>query len=449
MRPAAQSPIDARYAEMFPVLALSEIGRISRLGERRAYPAGARVFSTGEIAPGAFVLLSGQVDIMQRVGDRDAKLIVSHGPGSFMGEISQLSGRPALVDGVAREPVEALVIPPRRLRDLLVEEAELGERIMRALILRRVLLLRSGTGGPVIVGSADNADVLRLEGFLARNGHPHQRLDPETDTCAQALIERFHITSRELPIVLCPTGDMLRNPSEVELARCIGLVASLDPDQVYDVAIVGAGPAGLAAAVYAASEGLSTLVLDCRAYGGQAGASARIENYLGFPTGITGAALMARAYNQAQKFGAEMAIPDEVGRLDVQTNAGCFRLTLANAEQVRSRAVIIASGARYRRLDIPDLAAFEGSSVHYWASPLEAQLCVGQEVALVGAGNSAGQAAVYLADRVAKVWMIVRGPSLSASMSRYLVERITATPNIEILPNTSVIALEGREGILE
>ena len=242
---------------------------------------------------------------------------------------------------------------------------------------------------------------------------------------------------------------MLRNPSEVALARCIGLLVTLEPDRIYDVAIVGAGPAGLAAAVYAASEGLSTLVLDCRAFGGQAGASARIENYLGFPTGITGTALMARAYTQAQKFGAEVAIPDEVRRLDVESGAGCFRLTLANAERVRSRAVIIASGARYRRLDIPDLAAFEGSSVHYWASPLEAQLCVGQEVALVGAGNSAGQAAVYLADRVAKVWMIVRGPSLAARMSRYLVERIMATPNIAILPDTSVATLEGKDGILQ
>jgi thioredoxin reductase (NADPH) len=274
-------------------------------------------------------------------------------------------------------------------------------------------------------------------------------LDPNSDPCARALIERFQVTSRELPLVLCPNGAMLRNPTEVELARCIGMVASLDPDRIYDVAIVGAGPAGLAAAVYAASEGLSTLVLDCRAFGGQAGASARIENYLGFPTGITGAALMARAYNQAQKFGAEMAIPDEVGRLDVQTNAGCFRLTLANAEQVRSRSVVIASGARYRRLGVQNLASFEGSSVHYWASPLEAQLCGGQEVALVGAGNSAGQAAVYLADRVAKVWMIVRSRNLNASMSRYLIERIAASPNIEIMYNTSVSALDGSDGMLQ
>jgi thioredoxin reductase (NADPH) len=320
---------------------------------------------------------------------------------------------------------------------------------MRALILRRVRLLESGAGGPIIVGVANNIDVLRLESFLARNGQPHQRIDPHTDPCAQALIERFQVTSRELPIVLCPNGAMLRNPTEVELARCIGMVASLDPNRVYDVAIVGAGPAGLAAAVYAASEGLSTLVLDCRSFGGQAGASARIENYLGFPTGITGTALMARAYNQAQKFGAEMAIPDEVARLNPRTDEGYSGLALVNGELVRSRSLVIASGARYRRLDVENLASFEGSSVHYWASPLEAQLCSGQEVALVGAGNSAGQAAVYLADRVAKVWMIVRGRSLDESMSRYLVERISATPKIEVMYDTSVSALDGTGGMLQ
>src|SRR6202049_2330326 len=363
----------------------------------------------------------------------------------------QLSDRPSLVDAYAKGAVEAFVVPPRRLRDLMVEEAELGERIMRALILRRVGLLETGAGGPLIVGSADQGGVLRLEGFLARNGHPHQRLDPKTDPCAQTLIERFHIDSRELPIVLCPNGQLLRNPSDVALARCIGLVQPIDPDKIYDVVIVGAGPAGLAASVYAGSEGLSVLALDCRAFGGQAGASARIENYLGFPTGITGLALMARAYNQALKFGVDMAIPDEVASLQGQTaaDAGRFLLTLANKECVRARTVVIASGARYRRLDLENLASFEGSCVHYWASPLEGRLCAGQEVALVGGGNSAGQAAVYLSSQVAKVWLIVRGPSLDANMSRYLVERIAARPNIEVLTQTVVTALEGRDGILE
>ena len=322
---------------------------------------------------------------------------------------------------------------------------------MRALILRRVGLLETGAGGPVIVGRAENGDVLRLEGFLRRNGHPRQRLDPETDPEAKALIDRFHVDAGQLPIVLCPGGQLLRNPSEAELARCIGLVSPIDPDRLYDVVIVGAGPAGLAAAVYAGSEGLSVLVLDCRAFGGQAGASARIENYLGFPTGITGMALMARAYNQAQKFGVEMAIPDEVIGLDALGDAdrGPFALKLSNNERARARAIVIATGARYRRLAVDGLESFEGTSVHYWASPLEAKLCAGQEVALVGAGNSAGQAAVYLASQVSKVWLLVRGTDLSASMSRYLVDRIAGLSNVEVLTQTNVTGLEGRNGMLE
>ncbi len=303
----------------------------------------------------------------------------------------------------------------------------------------------------MIVGRAENGDVLRLEGFLRRNGHPHQRLNPETDPEAKALIDRFHVDTGQLPIVLCPGGQLLRNPSEIELARCIGLVRPIDPNRLYDVAIVGAGPAGLAAAVYAGSEGLSVLVLDCRAFGGQAGASARIENYLGFPTGITGMALMARAYNQAQKFGVEMAIPDEVVGLDAMSDPdkGRFVLKLSNRERVSARSVVIASGARYRRPAVDNLESFESASVHYWASPLEAKLCAGQEVALVGAGNSAGQAAVYLASQVAKVWLLVRGPDLAASMSRYLVDRITGLFNVEVLTQTTVTGLEGREGTLE
>jgi thioredoxin reductase (NADPH) len=356
-----------------------------------------------------------------------------------------------LVDAYALEPVEALVIPPDRLRALLVAEAELGERIMRALILRRVGLLETGAGGPVIVGHAEDGDVLRLEGFLRRNGHPRQRLDPDTDPEAKALIERFHVDPGQLPIVLCPGGQLLRNPSDTELARCIGLVGPIDPNRLYDVVVVGAGPAGLATAVYAGSEGLSVLVLDCRAFGGQAGASARIENYLGFPTGITGLALMARAYNQAQKFGVEMAIPDEVLSLAPasETDGGPFVLRLSENERALARAVVIASGARYRRLPVANLDAFESTSVHYWASPLEAKLCAGQEVALVGAGNSAGQAVVYLASQVAKVSLLVRGQSLEASMSRYLIDRIRGLPNVEVLLDAEVTGLEGHDGMLE
>jgi thioredoxin reductase (NADPH) len=332
-----------------------------------------------------------------------------------------------------------------------VAEAELGERIMRALILRRVGLIEAGIGGPLIIGQADDGNVLRLENFLTRNGHPHQRLDPLSDPAAGTLIERLHIASAHLPIVLCPGGQLLRNPTEFELARCIGLVGALDPNRIHDVVVVGAGPAGLATAVYAASEGLSVLVLDCHAFGGQAGASTRIENYLGFPTGITGMALMARAYTQAQKFGAEMAIPDEAVSLegDGVSGGGPYVVHLLNGERVRARSVVIATGARYRQLEVPNLERFEGACVHYWASPLEGRLCTGQEVALVGGGNSAGQAVVYLASQVAKVWLLVRGRDLRSSMSRYLVDRIEALPNVDIITQAQITGLEGQPGRLE
>src|SRR5438477_545037 len=451
MAAPAQSIIDTRRHQMFPALEAAEIERVRRFGKVRSYGAGEALARVGEVGLGLTIILDGNVDITQHDESGRRTAIVTHRPGGFMGELAQLAGRPALVDAHAKEPVEALIIPPDQLRALLIAEADLGERIMRALILRRVGLLETGAGGPVIVGRAENGDVLRLEGFLRRNGHPRQRLDPETDPEAKALIDRFQVDTGQLPIVLCPGGQLLRNPSEIELARCIGMVGAIDPDRVYDVAIVGGGPAGLATAVYAGSEGLSALVLDCRAFGGQAGASARIENYLGFPTGITGMALMARAYNQAQKFGVEMAIPDEVSSLAAlgDSHAGRFALKLSNDERVSARSVVIASGARYRRLEVANLEAFESTSVHYWASPIEGKLCAGQEVALVGAGNSAGQAAVYLASQVAKVWLLVRGPSLEASMSRYLVDRIAALPNVEVLVQTEVCALEGQGSILE
>jgi thioredoxin reductase (NADPH) len=435
---------------MFPTLEPAEIERVRRFGEVCCYAAGEALTTVGHAARGFTVILSGHVEMTQRGESGKRTLIVTHGPGQFMGELAQLAGRPSLVDGTASEPVKALIIPPDKLRALLIAEAELGERIMRALILRRVGLLQSGAGGPVIVGRSENGDVLRLRGFLRRNGHPHTQLDPETDAEAKALIERFQVDPGQLPIVLCPGGELLRNPSEVELARCIGLVGPIDPEHVYDVAIVGAGPAGLAAAVYAGSEGLSTLVLDCRSFGGQAGASARIENYLGFPTGISGIALMARAYNQAQKFGVELAIPDEVTNLACGKADGApFVLKLINNERAKARAVVIASGARYRQLAVDNLEAFEGASVHYWASPLEGKLCAGQEVALVGAGNSAGQAVVYLASQVKKVWLIVRGGDLSAGMSRYLVDRIEGLTNVEVVTRAQITALEGKDGMLE
>jgi thioredoxin reductase (NADPH) len=450
MRQYGQAIVSTRGDQMFPTLTPAEIARFSRFGEPRSYPEGARIVSAGEVAPGLILIRSGTVEVTQNAGLDRRESIVVHGPGQFQGELAQLSERPSFVDVDTLEAVEALVVPSRRLRDLMVQEAELGERIMRALILRRVGLLEGG-GGSVVIGHAGHGDVLRLQGFLTRNVQPHRVLDSDSDSCAKILIERFDVDPHHLPIVVCPNGKVLRNPSDNELARCIGLVRRIDPDTLYDVAIVGAGPAGLAAAVYAASEGLSAIVLDSRAFGGQAGASARIENYLGFPTGITGMALMARAYNQAQKFGVEMAIPDEVTLLGsgADEEHSRYLLSVGDGEHVQARTVVVASGARYRRLDIANLAQFEGSSVHYWASPIEARLCAGQDVALVGAGNSAGQAAVYLASQVNKVWLLVRGDSLQYSMSRYLVDRIGAQPNIEVQLQTEIAALEGREDALE
>ncbi|SFV30034.1 FAD-dependent oxidoreductase [Hyphomicrobium facile] len=447
----AQSIIEKRREQMFPVLAPQEIDRLRRFGDLKSFNTGDALAEIGKVSAGLAIILDGKVDVTQHDTSGHRVRIVTHGPGSFLGELAQLSGRPSLVDARAHDEVEALIIGPQKLRALLIAEAELGERIMRALILRRVGLLETGGGGPVIVGPADNSDVLRLENFLGRNGHPHLRLDPTTDAEARVLIERFHVNGDTLPIVLCPGGQLLQNPSEVALARCIGLVGPIDATRVYDVAVVGAGPAGMAAAVYAASEGLSVLVLDCRSFGGQAGASSRIENYLGFPTGITGMALMARAYNQAQKFGAEFAIPAQVVGLESSNNPDQrgFILTMKDGERVTARSVVLAGGVRYRHLDVANVDEFEGSGVHYWASPVEGRLCSKQEVVLVGAGNSAGQAVVYLASRAAKVWLLARGGDISASMSQYLVDRIRGLANVEVQTQAEVTRLEGRDGVLD
>jgi len=435
----------------FLTLEPAEIERVRSFGQVRRYGEGEALFRSGETGHGLFVILAGKVDLAWNDESGIRRRFLAYGPGEVIGEMAQLAGRPALVDGYAQGPVEALVIPPDRLRALLIAEAKLGQRIVHALMLRRVSMLEKGIGGPIIIGPAENGDVLRLRGFLSRNSHPSQYLDPRTDPEAIALLERFQVDPGQLPIVLCPGGRLLCNPSETELARCLGLVGSIDPDRNYDVAIVGAGPAGLAAAVYAASEGLSVLLLDCSAFGGQAGASARIENYLGFPAGVTGAALMARAYGQAHKFGVEAAIPAEVIGLQPADGLGQVPvvLKLSHGERVSARSVVIACGARYRRLKVENLEEFEAASVHYWASPLEAKLCAGQEVAVVGGGNSAGQAVVYLAANSAKVWVLVRGPSLASSMSRYLVERIAGLANVEVVTAVEVSGLEGGGGMLE
>src|SRR3982075_3204584 len=438
-----------RLEQTFPELTPQEIARMRRFGEVRDYKDGEMLFETGKPGPGMFVILSGQVGITQRDGLGHVTPVIDQGPGQFLAEIGQLSGRVALVDGHAEGDVETLLIPPERLRALLVAEADLGERIMRALILRRVSLIQGGVGGPVLIGSPGSRDVIRLQGFLTRNGYPNHLRDPFSDRAAADVVARYTPLPQDLPLVVTPDGTVLRNPSESEVARAMGMLRALAKDKVYDVAIVGSGPAGLSTAVYAASEGLAVAVCDTRAFGGQAGASARIENYLGFPTGISGHALTARAFNQAQKFGAEVMIPVEVKSLDCPHQDGGFGLKLDNGEVLRARSVVVASGARYRRPEIESLADFEGRGVWYWASPIEARLCAGHDVVLVGGGNSAGQAAVFLSGHARKVHMVIRGGGLGASMSRYLIERIEATPNIELLFNTEVVALEGTDISLE
>src|ERR1700685_4394351 len=440
--------IDNRNEQMFPKLTPNEIDRLRRFGEVRHYAPGEALFVTGSVAPGMYVLIKGSVRVTSRDTLGPSAPIVEQGPGDFVAEVGQLSGQPAFVDVHAIDDVEALLIPPENLRTLMIEEPELGERIMHALILRRVALIEVGAGGPVLIGAENSPDVIRLQGFLARNAYPHQLLDPAQDQDAAKLVEQYAPNPADLPLAVCPKGSILKNPSETELARELGMVPIDARERTYDVAVVGAGPAGLSTAVYAASEGLSVIVFDARAFGGQAGASARIENYLGFPTGISGQVLTARAYVQAQKFGARMVIPTEVMRLDLTETP--VALQLGDGRSVKASTVVLATGARYRRLNVPNLRDFEGHGVWYWASPIEARLCRNEEIVLVGGGNSAGQAAVFLRSFAKNIWMLVRGSSLAESMSHYLIDRIKAIDNIEVLTRTEIVALDGsREKQLE
>jgi thioredoxin reductase (NADPH) len=440
--------IDNRNEQMFPKLTPNEIDRLHRFGEVRHYAPGEALFVTGSVAPGMYVLIKGSVRVTRRDPLGNSAPITEQGPGDFVADVGQLSGQPAFVDVHAIDDLEALLIPPENLRTLMIEEPELGERIMHALILRRVALIEAGTGGPVLIGAENSPDVIRLQGFLARNAYPHQLLDPAQDQDAAKLVEQYARNPSDLPLAVCPKGTILKNPNEIELARALGMVPIDERDRTYDVAVVGAGPAGLSTAVYAASEGFSVIVFDTRAFGGQAGASARIENYLGFPAGISGQALTGRAYVQAQKFGARVMIPSEVVRLDpMETPLG---LHLSDGRRVKASTVVVATGARYRRLNVPNLDDFEGRGVWYWASPIEARLCRDDDIVLVGGGNSAGQAAVFLRSFAKKIWMLVRGPSLAENMSQYLIDRIKAIGNIEVLTQTEIVALYGsREKQLE
>lgn len=438
------APLSDRADQMFPALTSEQIERIAPLGEKLRWDDGALMFEQGQTGPGLYIVLSGWVRITNRDALGDEHLVVEQGPGQFLAEVGQLSGKPALVDGRAKGPVEAILLTPEALRQLLVVDAAVGEMVMRALILRRVALIESGGGGPILVGAASLPDLVRLETFCARNGVPKTVLDPETDEDARTVIDRLGVSADDLPLAICPNGEVLRNPTDRALAHCLGLDA-IDTDKLFDVAIVGAGPAGLAAAVYAASEGLEVVVLDQRAYGGQAGASARIENYLGFPTGISGQALAGRAYGQAQKFGAQIAIPVTVEKLDCSRSTPS--LVLGDGRRVRARSVVVASGAAYRRPSVQGLQRYEGRGVSYWASPIEARLVKGQEIALVGGGNSAGQAAVFLASHCNLVNIVVRRP-LTETMSAYLVERIAALPNVTVHVGSEISELHGdRDGL--
>ena len=439
---------DTRHAQRFPVLepAAVETARRFVSNPPRRFEPGQIVFALGEMGSPVWLVLEGSIAVVRRDGLGHEQEIVTHRPGQFSGEVSQLAGRASLAEGRAgADGCTAAPLDAAHLRALMIGSAEVGEVIMRALILRRVGLIEGGAAGSIMVGRPEDPNLLRLQGFLTRNGYPNTLLDADSDAEGRAIVERLGVAPDELPLMICPNGTVLKRPTETEAALCLGMTPELDPAKVYDVAVVGAGPAGLATAVYAASEGLSVLVLDQRAIGGQAGASSRIENYLGFPTGISGQALAGRAYNQALKFGAELAIPLEVARLDCAADGPGTppRLELSNGQIVQARTVVVASGARYRRPDIENLAPFEGSGVSYWASPVEAKLCAGEEVALVGGGNSAGQAVVFLASKVKALNLVVRGAGLEASMSRYLIDRIAALPNVRIHTHTEITALEG------
>jgi thioredoxin reductase (NADPH) len=441
--PPPKIDVEARRHQIFPELTTAELRRLERFGSRCCWADGTQIFAAGRNAPGMLVVIKGFIVVSRYDGMGNSSVIIKHGPGQFSGEVAQLSGRPALVNGHAEGEVEALVIDAESLRALVVAEAELGERIMRALILRRVGLIDTKSSGVSLVGPADNAAMFRLQSFLSANGHPHTIHLPASDPEAIKLAEMYQPGAGDWPLVVCPDGSVKKNPSIAELGRCLGMLPELDSDTVYDVLVVGAGPAGLATAVYAASEGLSVLVLEQCAYGGQAGASARIENYLGFPTGVSGRALAGRAFVQAQKFGAEVAIPSVAAKLLCDRHP--LRLSVGEGQQLQAHAVVLACGARYRQLVLDDVKQYEGRGIYYWASPIEAKLCKCEEVILVGGGNSAGQAAVFLSGSAAKVHMFIRGEGLAATMSSYLIERIAATPNIVLHTRSEIVGMEGDE----
>jgi thioredoxin reductase (NADPH) len=433
-----------RAAQMFPQLTPAQIERISSVGRRREVQSGEVLFDVGDQNTCFFVVLCGAIDIVRPIGDREEPVTVHH-PREFTGEINMLSARRSLVR--ARTAGDGAVIAVDRddLRMLVQRDSELSEILLRAFILRRVALMTQDRNDMVLLGSRHSGTTQNIREFLSRNGQPFTYQDVETDPNVQVLLDRFHIGVDDVPVIVCQGGHVLKNPSIELLASTLGLSSELDARAVRDVVIVGAGPAGLAAAVYAASEGLDVLVLESTAPGGQAGTSSHIENYLGFPTGISGQALSGRALTQAEKFGAEVAIGRTAARLDCGSRP--YRVHLSSGQVVKTRTIVIATGVKYRKLDLPAIARFEGAGVFYSATHLEGQVCQGEEVVVVGGGNSAGQAAVFLSGVASHVHMLVRGPGLAESMSRYLIQRIENTPNVTLRARCQIESLEGENGL--
>jgi thioredoxin reductase (NADPH) len=435
-----QSAPPARADAMFPKLTPEQVKRVAAQGRVRPFRSGEVLIEAGARVVPFLVVKTGKIEIIKPSGAAET-LVTVHGPGEFSGEINMLSGRPSLVLARAGEAGEALELDRERLLALVQTDAELGELIMRAFILRRLELISHGFGDVVLVGSSHCAGTLRVKEFLTRNGHPYSYIDLDRDADVQGLLDRFHVSAGDVPVLICRGETVLRNPTNQQIADCLGFNAAIDQTHMRDVVIVGAGPSGLAAAVYAASEGLDVLVLETTAPGGQAGSSSKIENYLGFPTGISGQALAGRAYTQAQKFGAQVAIAKGATQLECERKP--YAIALDGGDKVPARAVIIATGAEYRKPALENLAKFEGAGVYYAATFMEAQLCRDEEVIVVGGGNSAGQAAVFLAQTAKRVHILVRSGELAASMSRYLIRRIEENPAIELRTHTEVVGLEG------
>jgi thioredoxin reductase (NADPH) len=435
----APSALDSR-TQLFPVLTDAQISRLRPVGKLRQVQPGEILFQPDDTEVPCFVLLSGSLEIVQP-GLAGERSIVTHNAGGFTGEITMISGRRCLVRGRVSVAGEFLEISADALRSVVARDAELGEIFMRAFILRRLALISEGLGNVVLMGSRHCAGTLHLREFLGRNGHPYTYIDLDTDKTSQELLDRFEVKLSEIPVVICNGRTVLRNPSTQELANCLGFNVSIDESQVRDLIIVGAGPSGLAAAVYAASEGLDALVIETDAPGGQAGSSSKIENYLGFPTGVSGQELADRAITQAQKFGAKMMVAHSVVKLNCDRRP--YEIVLENGNVLAARSIVISTGAQYNKPPIANLKEFEGQGVYYGATYIESQLCEGEDVIVVGGGNSAGQAAVYLSQTARKVHMLVRSRELSETMSRYLIQRITQNPAIELRCQTEIVGLEG------